>query len=169
MDWWSLGVVLVELLTGMNIFDASDFESIISNILHLKIDLPNFVSDQAKDVCLQVKKKNSSFILIHFLFLICKKKKKKKKLLQRNPKRRLCVTEGASELEHFEFYKSINWKELVVKESKPHFVPSKKEGNYDPLSSISPLSPPKRRAPVGNTPHFDFNALTVKSLPEYLQ
>jgi len=106
IDWWSLGVVIFELFTGMNPFDAKDFDSVLSNILHSPINIPDFVPETGRDLI--------------------------DKLLQRNPSKRMCSgPTGSDEIQNSEFFKGVEWKKLMVKNIKPPYKP-KGEENFDP-------------------------------------
>jgi serum/glucocorticoid-regulated kinase 2 len=121
VDWWSLGVVLYELFTGMNPFDAKDFDSVLSNILHSPINVPEYVPKDARDLI--------------------------DKLLQRNPAKRMCSgPTGSDEIQNHPFFKSVEWKKLMVKQVKPVYKP-KEEESYDPkLEDVDEPKGPKKDA-----------------------
>jgi len=105
VDWWSLGVVLFELFTGKNPFDAKDFDGVLSNILHAKITPPDYVPSSARELI--------------------------EKLLQRNPQSRMCSGEkGSVEIQNHPFYKGVEWDKVAVKGFKAPFIP-KGEENFD--------------------------------------
>jgi len=105
IDWWSLGVVTYELFTGMNPFDASDFDAVLHNILNTKIQVPPEVVPTGKDLI--------------------------EKLLQRNPKLRLCSgPTGSAEIQNHDFYESIDWKKMMVKSIKAPYKPTGQD-NFD--------------------------------------
>jgi len=108
IDWWSLGVVMFELYSGKNPFDANDFESVLGNILHSVICVPQeHTSKEARDLM--------------------------EKLLQRNPQKRMCSgPTGSAEIQSHPYFDSIDWKKLMVKAIKPPYVPPKGEENFDP-------------------------------------
>lgn len=66
-------------------------------------------------------------------------------------------------MEFLEFFKPIDWKELMVKNSKPPFVPK-------PIENARPQddSPPQAPLPPKGKKRFNFNELNVNSMPEYL-
>jgi len=106
IDWWSLGVVLFELFTGSNPFDAQDFDAVLNNILHSSITVPDYVPKDAKDLI--------------------------EKLLQRNPGKRLCSgPTGSAEIQTHPFFKNTEWKKRMVKAEKPPYKP-KEQDNFDP-------------------------------------
>jgi len=128
IDWWSLGVVMYELFTGMNPFDARDFDAVLNNILHSQIVIPEYVSPIGKDLI--------------------------EKLLQRNPQKRMCSgPTGSVQIQTHQFFESIDWKKMMVKQIKSPYVP-KGEDNIDPKLKEGGQEPPEGTG----TGHLDLGA-----------
>ncbi|CAN7051145.1 unnamed protein product [Brassica oleracea var. botrytis] len=96
-DWWSVGILLYEMLTGKPPFLGSKGK-IQQKIVKDKIKLPQFLSNEA-----------------HALL---------KGLLQKEPERRLgSGPSGAEEIKGHKWFKGMNWKKLEAREVKPSFKP----------------------------------------------
>jgi len=121
IDWWSLGVVLYELFTGMNPFDAKDFDTVLNNILHSHVSVPDYVPSTGKELI--------------------------EALLQRNPDKRLC-SGGSAEIQNHAFYKSIDWKKAMVKQTKSPYVPPDKD-NFDEGLLTENAEPPAGKGGKG--------------------
>jgi len=131
IDWWSLGVVLFELFTGTNPFDAKDFDSVLNNILHSQIIVPEYVPRDGKELI--------------------------EALLQRNPQKRMCFgLTGSAEIQNHPFYKTIDWKKLMVKQVKAPFIPLAKD-NFDPSLKTENAEPPEGRGVDKNLEFSDVN------------
>jgi len=136
IDWWCLGVVLFELFTGMNPFDARDFDNVLNNILHCQIVIPEYVPAPAKELI--------------------------EALLQRNPMKRMCSgPTGSAEIQNHPFYKTIDWKKLMVKQVKAPFIPSAKD-NFDPSLKAENAEPPEGRGIDRNLEFSDVNFTYVE-------
>ncbi|TYJ07433.1 hypothetical protein E1A91_A11G002800v1 [Gossypium mustelinum] len=97
-DWWSVGVILFELIVGIPPFNAEHPQIIFDNILNRKIPWPRApeeMSLEAKDLI--------------------------DGLLTEDPNQRLGA-KGASEVKQHVFFKDINWDTLA--RQKAAFVPS---------------------------------------------
>ncbi|KAG4400657.1 hypothetical protein GLYMA_07G103400v4 [Glycine max] len=97
-DWWSVGVILFELLVGIPPFNAEHPQTIFDNILNRKIPwpaVPEEMSPQAQDLI--------------------------DRLLTEDPNQRL-GSKGASEVKQHVFFKDINWDTLA--RQKAAFVPA---------------------------------------------
>ncbi|KAH8418193.1 hypothetical protein KR222_000147, partial [Zaprionus bogoriensis] len=103
VDWWSVGVLTFELLTGASPFATSDGQSQQSEISR-RIQkeqplIPSSFSPHARD-----------FVL---------------KMLEKNPKRRLGGNHrDASEIKDHPFFNGINWQELRGKRRKAPYKPT---------------------------------------------
>ncbi|KAL9324420.1 hypothetical protein ACSQ67_009277 [Phaseolus vulgaris] len=97
-DWWSVGVILFELLVGIPPFNAEHPQNIFDNILNRKIPwpgVPEEMSPEAQDLI--------------------------DRLLTEDPNQRL-GSKGASEVKQHVFFKDINWDTLA--RQKAAFVPA---------------------------------------------
>ncbi|CAD5166016.1 unnamed protein product [Musa acuminata subsp. malaccensis] len=103
-DWWSVGVILFELLVGIPPFNAEHPQKIFDNIMNRDIPWPQVPEEMSLE----------AYDLVD-------------KLLIRNPVQRLGAT-GAGEVKSHPFFKSINWDMLA--RQKAAFIPST-EGDDD--------------------------------------
>ncbi|XP_066356219.1 probable serine/threonine protein kinase IRE isoform X2 [Miscanthus floridulus] len=103
-DWWSVGVILFELLVGIPPFNAEHPQIIFDNIMNREIPWPQVPEELSFE----------AYDLID-------------KLLMENPVQRLGVT-SAGEVKAHPFFKDINWDMLA--RQKVAFIPST-DDEYD--------------------------------------
>lgn len=98
VDWWSIGILLYEMLVGMPPFKSKNKATLKKKILSEKVKLPMHVTSEAH-----------SFI---------------KGLLQRDPTKRLGYgPSGFNNIKKHPFFKTINWKKLENMELQSPFKP----------------------------------------------
>ncbi|KAG8049316.1 hypothetical protein GUJ93_ZPchr0009g2005 [Zizania palustris] len=103
-DWWSVGIILFELLVGIPPFNAEHPQIIFDNIMNREIPWPHVPEELSFE----------AYDLID-------------KLLIENPVQRLGAT-GAGEVKGHPFFKDINWDMLA--RQKVAFIPST-DDEYD--------------------------------------
>jgi len=102
VDWWSLGTLLYEMLTGLPPFYNPNLHVMYEKIIRAKLQFPAYLSQDACSLLSQ--------------------------LLERNPKKRLGGTEDAAEVKKHSFFKSIDWGKLYRRELKAPFIPTTTDG-----------------------------------------
>lgn len=118
VDWWSLGAIMYEMLTGMPPFYSDDREKLFKKIQEVKVNYPPFLS------------KNSVDLL--------------QKLFVKDPDQRLgSGSEGAGEIKDHPFFNHIDWEAIYEQKIKPPFIPkirSETDVKYiDPEFTMSSL------------------------------
>ena len=101
VDWWNLGVILFEMLTGTPPFYNSDRDRLFRSIRKIEIRYPIYLSRKS----------------INFL----------KKIFVKEG--RLGI-KGAEEIKSDPFFDGLNWDDVACKKLKPPFTPNLKN-NYD--------------------------------------
>jgi serine/threonine protein kinase len=101
-DWWSLGALIFEMLTGRPPFTASNNKELQQKILNGKLVIPDRLSLPAKNII-------KSFLTRHV------------------PKRMGSGPKGIERIKKHQFFSDINWKKLAKKELLPPFVPELKD------------------------------------------
>lgn len=98
IDWWSLGVLIYEMLVGEPPFWDNDSKKLLMSILEDKVTFSEEVSKDAWDLVT--------------------------KLLDPNPASRLgCGCRGVDEIKDHPFFKDINWTDVYMKRIRPPFIP----------------------------------------------
>jgi serine/threonine protein kinase len=128
VDWWNLGMVCYEMLTGLPPWYTQDKELLFERLKNAPLKFPNYVSKLA-----------SSFIQVNLIYLPQYKIIQifiyiyiySQKLLHRQPADRL-GSNGAHEVKSHPFFDNINWDALYYKEIRPPFNPLQ---NQDPEDS----------------------------------
>ncbi|KAI8638234.1 kinase-like domain-containing protein [Parasitella parasitica] len=116
VDWWSLGIVIYELLLGKRPFRGKSNEALQHAILHDDIHIPgnHKLSNHAID------------------FIKC--------LLSKDIKCRIGVGKrGFQRLMHHPWFHGIAWELLELKRVKPPFAPDNKRANFDPTHELEEI------------------------------
>lgn len=140
VDWWSLGTLLYEMLTGLPPFFDSNMNRMYELIVRAPLKFPSYLSQEAREV----------------LAL----------LLERTPKKRLGSGEGdATEIKTHHFFSNIDFDKMMLKELQPPFQPTITEGAVDvtnvddefknEMPKDTPVAPSTLRSKV-NFPDFTF-------------
>ena len=94
VDWWSLGIMIYEMLVGTPPYFSGNKDELFNNIISGPLKLPRSISTEAKNLMVS--------------------------LLNRNPTRRLGAgPEGALEIMRHPFFASINWNDVAQKNTSP--------------------------------------------------
>lgn len=96
VDWWTLGVLLYEMLTGLPPYYDEDVPKMYKKILQEPLRFPDGFDRDAKDLLIG--------------------------LLSRDPKRRLGYG-GAEEIKRHPFFSQMSWKRLLMKGYIPPYKP----------------------------------------------
>lgn len=99
VDWWSLGAIGFDMLTGKPPFGGGNHAKIQQNILKQKLQLPYFLGPDAKDLLTRLLRKEPS-----------------KRLGGSNPK-------DLKALKTHRFFRKIDWKKLEKREVEPPIQP----------------------------------------------
>ncbi|MBA0678125.1 hypothetical protein Goari_019487, partial [Gossypium aridum] len=131
-DWWSVGILLYEMLTGQPPYTHANRQKLQQRIIQEKLKLPPFLTTEA-----------------HSLL---------KGLLQKEPSRRLgSGPVGGDEIKKHKWFWSINWKKLEAREIQPKFKPdvSGKEctANFDKCWTTMPADDSPASTPTAGE-HF---------------
>lgn len=101
LDWYSVGALCFELLTGLPPFYTNDKKQLFHNILRGHLVIPDYLSPNARDLI--------------------------QRLLHRDPKQRLgSGPRGDKEIFEHPFFASVDWERMKRRELPPPFRPKTK-------------------------------------------
>ncbi|KAK2952058.1 putative Microtubule-associated serine/threonine-protein kinase 1 [Blattamonas nauphoetae] len=110
IDWWAVGVIFFELLTGNTPFNAPTKEEVFKKIVEVD-------SNQIIDEAVAALKENGETLSESAISLL-------KGLLQKDPEQRL-GTQGAFEVKEHPFFEGMDWS--TVFDTEPPFIPEVEE------------------------------------------
>lgn len=90
VDWWALGIVVYEMLTGLPPWYSQNPHTMRRRILKKPLAFPSFVSQNARDLV--------------------------RGLLRCDPLQRLGSRGGSAEVKHHEFFRSVDWQLMTFRE-----------------------------------------------------
>ncbi|XP_012283578.1 ribosomal protein S6 kinase beta-1 [Orussus abietinus] len=99
VDWWSLGTLMYDMITGSPPFTSDNRRKTIDKILKSKLHLPPYLTHDARDLI--------------------------RKLLKRQVAQRLgSGPSDAEQIKSHQFFKHINWDDVISRKLEPPLKPS---------------------------------------------
>jgi len=107
LDWYSMGALLYELVSGLPPFYSQDRQQLFQNILNAPLNIPRNITDACRSLI--------------------------ESLLKRNPTRRLGAgTRGFEDIKEHEFFAPLDWEDLLQRKVRPPIKPVTKA--FDPTT-----------------------------------
>ncbi|KAI9314502.1 kinase-like domain-containing protein [Dichotomocladium elegans] len=98
VDWWTLGILMFEMLTGDTPFRAANHKKTMDAIQNKKLQIPYYVTSEAKDLL--------------------------NRLLRKNPNTRLGHgDDGTEQVKAHKWFKRVKWSQMEGREVQPPIVP----------------------------------------------
>ena len=139
VDWWSLGVLMYEMLVGVCPFEGENKKETMAKVMKSTIEYPDSLSSESISLL--------------------------QGLLKRNPVKRFGSMDGwkAEEIKRHVFFDSINWSDLYQKTITPPFkptiIPDDIVSNFEStFTSKAPLNSPG--TPPSATAHVLFRGFS---------
>uniref|UniRef100_A0A673ZGY6 Ribosomal protein S6 kinase n=1 Tax=Salmo trutta TaxID=8032 RepID=A0A673ZGY6_SALTR len=102
VDWWSLGALMYDMLTGAPPFTGENRKKTIDKILKCKLNLPPYLTQEARDLLKKVVKKSNLCVVAFSLGKV----------------KLFCLL-----LQSHLFFRHINWDDLLARKVEPPFKP----------------------------------------------
>jgi len=139
-DWWSLGILLYDMLAGQPPFQHANDHVLQNKILNAPLKMPVFFSAPAKSLVTM--------------------------LLQRNIEKRLKV----ADIKAHKFFRNTDWEKMKNREARPPFIPPISKGvydvgNFDKRLINTKLSESPARSPLSPTQQLWFQGFSYAGSP----
>ena len=142
VDWWSLGCVMYEMLSGRLPFPIKRGVKLDSKIYEKPVVFPKHITKEAKDLITQ--------------------------LLIVDPSQRLGQgPDGSQKIKNHPFFKGVNWKDAAERKIKPPFIPKLKNDTdlkyFDSMFTDEPIDGTKRKNTIRDRdrePSNEYNGFT---------
>ena len=128
VDWWTMGILLYEMLVGIDPFSDDDPMMIYQKVIKGKIRFPKEMNKEAKS-------------LIKHL------------LVADTTKRYGCLKNGVKDIVNHSFFDGFNWRDFIFLRMQPPYVPNvKSEGDTSCFSSYPDSDSEVREVPPEEDP-----------------
>ncbi|ETO16162.1 cAMP-dependent protein kinase [Reticulomyxa filosa] len=124
VDWWTLGILLYEMVVGHPPFEDDEHVKMYQKIIGYNCTFPKNCSAEFRDII--------------------------EKLLEKNAYRRLGSAQGANDIKRHSFFKGFDWQKMEKRELTAPYLPT--ITSETDLSNFEKVEPPQEEEEPINNP-----------------